>query len=373
MTQNSKIKNSELPCIIIQLFDLKKLPQYWDNAATTPVDKRVLDAMLPYFSEIFGNASSNHIYGKQAKVAIDKARENVAHLINASSSEVYFTSGATESINWALKGFLEANPEKGNHIITVKTEHKAVLNTCEYLESKGFEVTYLDVNENGLIDPDDLERSIKSSTALVAVMYVNNEIGVIQDIAGIAEICSRRNVVFFSDATQAVGKIPVDVMLDGVDLLCFSGHKFNGPKGIGVLYIKKGLKLESLIHGGGQEQGLRGGTYNTPLIVGLGEAARIIREEGQQIHLRLVEERERIERYLESNQIAVINFKGVNKAPHIISATLLSSDAEDFIIEHAGDFSISTGSACASSVIQNSHVIEVVFSTSNNRIIRISI
>lgn len=287
--------------------------KYWDAASTTPVDVRVMQAMLPYFSEIFGNASSNHAYGKAARQAIENAREKVAALINADPNEIYFTSGATESINWAIKGYLEANPEKGNHIITVKTEHKAVLNTCDYLESKGFEVTYLAVDQNGLIDLNELRSSIRSTTSMICVMYVNNEIGIIQDIKGIGEICRHSNVAFFCDATQAVGKLPVDVVSDEIDMLCLSGHKFNGPKGIGVLYVKKGIALTPLIHGGSQEKGMRGGTYNTPLIVGIGEAARIVKIELAERINSLLDQRTKIESFFENNNIATINFKNQKK------------------------------------------------------------
>ena len=349
------------------------MPKYWDSAATTPVDQRVLDAMLPYFAEIFGNASSNHIYGRKAKAAIDKARNNVADLINADSKEIFFTSGATESINWAIKGFLEANPEKGNHIITVKTEHKAVLNTCEYLETKGVDVTYLNVDENGLINLDELKDSIRPETSLVCVMYVNNEIGIIHEIELIGGICRESNVAFFCDATQAAGKVPIDMQSDKIDMLCLSGHKFNGPKGIGALYVKKGIKLTSLIHGGGQESGLRGGTYNTPLIVGMGEAARIAKIDFDKNVQSIREKRIEIETYLLEDNIATINFQNQKTAPHIISASLINKDAEDFILEHANEFSISTGSACTSSLVQKSHVIEEVFSSIKNNIIRISI
>ena len=349
------------------------MPKYWDNAATTPVDQRVLDAMLPYFAEIFGNASSNHIFGRKAKAAIDKARNYVADLINADAKEIYFTSGATESINWAIKGYLEANPEMGNHIITVKTEHKAVLNTCEYLETKGVEVTYLNVDENGLINLDELKDSIRPETSLVCVMYVNNEIGIIQEIQQIGNICTQANVAFFCDATQAVGKIPVDVQVDKIDMLCLSGHKLNGPKGIGALYIKKEIKLTPLIHGGGQESGMRGGTYNTPLIVGMGEAARIAKIDFDKNIEAILAKRLEAESYLLENNIATLNFQNQNIAPHIISASLMNKDAEDFILEHASEFAISTGSACTSSLVQKSHVIEEVFSAIQNNIIRISI
>jgi cysteine desulfurase len=352
---------------------MNEMPKYWDNAATTPVDQRVLDAMLPYFAEIFGNASSNHIYGRKAKAAINTARNYVADLINADSKEIFFTSGATESINWAIKGFLEANPEKGNHIITVKTEHKAVLNTCEYLETKGVEVTYLNVDENGLINLNELKDSIRPETSLVCVMYVNNEIGIIQDIQQIGSICTQDNVAFFCDATQAVGKIPVDVQVDKIDMLCLSGHKFNGPKGIGALYVKKGIKLAPLIHGGGQESGMRGGTYNTPLIVGIGEAARIAKIDFEKNAQSFRAKRVELETYLLKNNIATINFQNQNTAPHIISVSLINKDAEDFILEHASEFAISTGSACNSGINTGSHVYRHVFINKENINIRISI
>jgi cysteine desulfurase len=350
---------------------MKKMPKYLDNASTTPVDQRVLDAMLPYFMEIFGNASSNHIYGRKAKAAIDQARNSVADLINADAKDIFFTSGATESINWALKGFLEANSEKGNHIITVKTEHKAVLNTCEYLETKGFEVTYLNVDENGLIDLNDLRNSISTNTCLVCVMYVNNEIGVIQEIEEIGNICKEADITFFCDATQAAGKVPIDVQSDNIDMLCLSGHKFHGPKGIGALYIRKGIKLTPIIHGGGQENGSRGGTYNTPLIVGIGEAARIAKVDFDKNVIALRAKRLEIESYLLENNIATINFPNQNIAPHIISASLIDKDAEDFILEHANEFAISTGSACNSGITSESHVLKSLNIDKNT--IRISI
>ncbi len=349
---------------------MNKMPLYLDSASTTPVDPRVIEAMLPYFSEIFGNASSNHIYGKQAKNAIEVAREQVARLINADNKEIIFTSGATESINLAIKGFVEANVDKGNHIITVKTEHKAVLSTCEYLETKGFEVTYLDVNENGLVSLDELTSAIRNTTLLIAVMYVNNEIGVIQPISEIGKIARNHNICFFCDATQAVGKINLDVEIDYIDMLCFSGHKLNGPKGIGVLYKKSNLELTPLFHGGGQENGLRSGTYNTPLIVGLGKACEIITHELTEIISNLLEKRNELENYYEKNNIGLVNFKHVNRAPHILSITLNKDNAEDHLILNAKEFSASTGSACNSSVISESHVLIALKKKKNN--IRIS-
>jgi cysteine desulfurase len=348
-----------------------KLPKYLDAAATTPVDPRVVDAMLPYFKEIFGNASSNHVYGKQAKRAIEVARNHIAQLLNSDSKEIYFTSGATEAVNWALKGYLEANPAKGNHIITVKTEHKAVLKTCEYLETKGYEVTYLNVDENGLISFEELKQAISSQTALICIMYVNNEIGIIQDIPEIGKIAQENNVTFFCDATQAIGKVPVDVVSDKVDMLCLSAHKFNGPKGIGALYVRKGIRINPLIHGGGQENGLRAGTYNTPLIVGLGEASKIAKEEFEWRVEQLKINRSEIENYFVSNNYGTINFKNQRTAPHILSVSLNDQDAEDFLIEKNQEFAASTGSACGAAIIEISHVIKSL-GTENN-FIRISI
>ena len=345
---------------------MNKMPLYLDSASTTPVDPRVIEAMLPYFSEIFGNASSNHIYGKQAKNAIEVAREQVARLINADNKEIIFTSGATESINLAIKGIVEANVDKGNHIITVKTEHKAVLATCEYLETKGFEVTYLDVDENGLVSLDELSSAITNTTLLIAVMYVNNEIGVIQPISEIGKIARNHNICFFCDATQAVGKIKVDVEIDNIDMLCFSGHKLNGPKGIGVLYKKSNLELTPLFHGGGQENGLRPGTYNTPLIVGLGKVCEIITHEMDETISNLLEKRNELEKYYEENNIGLVNFKNVKRAPHILSITLNEIEADEFLMLKAKDFTASTGSACSSNVITESHVLLALKKTKKN-------
>lgn len=352
---------------------MDNLPKYLDAASTTPVDKRVLDAMYPYFSDFFGNASSNHSHGKQAKIAIEKSRNHVSDLINAESNEIIFTSGATESINLAIKGYAEANIEKGNHIITVKTEHKAVLATCEYLETKGFEVTYLNVDENGLISLNELKSSIKTSTLLIAVMYVNNEIGVIQPIEEIGIIAKKNKVCFFCDATQAVGKVKVDVQINNIDLLCFSGHKLNGPKGIGILYKRNHIELTPQIHGGGQENGLRAGTYNTPLIVGLGKACEIISHELDFITSNLIKKRVQLEKYFEENNVGKVNFKEVDRSPHILSITLNEFNSEDYLILKSKEFSASTGSACNSSIIVQSHVLLSIKDMDHKKVIRLSL
>jgi cysteine desulfurase len=342
---------------------------YWDNAATTKVDQQVLDAMLPYFTQLYGNPSSNHEFGKIAKNAIENARKQVAQLINADDSEIVFTSGATESINMALKGYVESNFQKGNHIITVKTEHKAVLSTCEYLESRGVEVTYLGVDKDGLISLEELKSAIKSSTLLISVMYVNNEIGVIQRIQQIGKIAKEHSIAFFCDATQAIGKIKVDVELDNIDMLSFSGHKINGPKGVGVLYKKKDVLISPLIHGGSQEGGLRAGTYNTPLIVGLGKACEI----SMLLDYASVTSENwfRIQR-LENNILtkfsgAYILVSSIHRIPNILNVVIPGLEVEK-LISDSGKFSFSNGSACDSHIIKNSHVVaeildnDVVFS-----------
>jgi cysteine desulfurase len=344
---------------------------YLDNASTTKVDKRVLETMLPYFTENYGNASSNHVFGELAKKAIDTARHQVANIINANNAEITFTSGATESINLALKGYVEANFEKGNHIITVKTEHKAVLATCEYLEERGIEVTYLDVNKEGIISFESLIQAIQPNTVLIAIMYVNNETGVIQPIKEIGEIARENNIIFFCDATQAIGKIPVDVIKDNIDMLCFSGHKLNGPKGIGVLYKKKEIHLTPLLHGGGQENGLRAGTYNTPLIVGLGKACELANIEYEQIVNKILQARKKFEDVIEEKDIGKVCFKETKRVPHISCIKLNKEDAEKFLLMNSDTFIASNGSACNASLIEISHVYKEIFEEPN-KIIRIS-
>ena len=328
--------------------------------------------MLPYFTEFYGNASSNHSFGIKAKDAIEKARTQISNIINCNEKEIIFTSGATESINFGIKGYLEANSDKGNHIITVKTEHKAVLATCEYLEIKGYEVTYLDVDNNGLISLEDLRSCITDNTLLVCVMYVNNETGVIQPIEEIGQITRENNIAFLCDATQAVGKIDVDIERDNIDMLCFSAHKLKGPKGIGVLSKKASIKLTPLLHGGGQEKGLRGGTYNTPLVVGLGKACELALSEFKSNTTSLLKKRAELKEYYETNNIGFVNFQEVATAPHILSITLKNREAEEYLMLKSKEFVASTGSACNAAIIEISHVLRAIGIT-NNQTIRISI
>lgn len=248
---------------------------YLDNAATTPVRKEVVDAMLPYFTESFGNPSSVYQIAQMNKKAIDDARETIANALGAKANEIFFTSGGSEADNWALKGIAYANKAKGNHIITTKIEHHAVLHTCEFLEKNGFEVTYLDVDEYGMVHPEEVEKAIKDTTILISIMYANNEIGTINPIKEIGAIAKAHKIPFHTDAVQAVGQVRIDVNEQNIDLLSLSGHKINGPKGMGVLYIRRGLKIENLIHGGAQERGRRAGTENVPGIVGLAKAMEL--------------------------------------------------------------------------------------------------
>lgn len=350
------------------------LINYFDNASTTKVDSRVLEVMLPYFNEFYGNASSNHLLGKTSKLAIDQARKQVSRLINANENEIIFTSGATESINFALKGFVESNFEKGNHIITVKTEHKAVLSTCEYLEAKGIEVTYLDVDNDGLISIKDLKKAIRNETILICVMFVNNETGVIQPINEIGLIARENNITFFCDATQAIGKIKVDVETENIDLLCFSGHKLNAPIGVGVLFKKKNIRLTPLMHGGSQENGLRAGTYNTPLIVGLGKACEIALMD-------LDSDKDYIGKL---NSFLIQQLKEINgcvifgdekfRVSNIIDVIIPGLNSDIFISKET-DFALSNGSACTSQIIESSHVLKAMGFSDNecNQTIRISI
>lgn len=347
---------------------------YFDNASTTRVDQRVINEMLPYFTEIYGNASSNHNFGKIAKNAIEVSRRQVGKIINGSSQDIIFTSGSTESINLGIKGYLEANTEKGNHIITVKTEHKAVLETCSYLETKGFEVTYLNVDKNGVISIEELRNSVRNNTALIVVMYVNNETGVVQPIQEIGSIARQNNITFFCDATQVIGKLPVDIEYDNIDMLCFSGHKINGPKGIGVLYKRGDIELTPLMHGGGQENGDRSGTYNTPSIVGLGKACEIAFQEMNDN----VKKVKNLNKYLISSLEKTIPYVEVSKNQlrvHNIVNIIIPNIMADIFIDKYSSVVVSNGSACNSQLMEESHVIKAMFPKENysNKHLRISL
>ena len=333
---------------------------YLDYNATTPVDEQVLQEMLPYFSVKFGNAaSSTHLVGAQAKEAVEDAREQIAKTINCEAQEIIFTSGSTEAINLAIKGVCNLYQTKGNHIITVETEHKAVLDTCKFLEKKGAQVTYLKVDENGLIDLQELENAITEKTILVAVMYANNETGVIQDIKEISKIVHAKNSIFFCDATQAIGKINVDVQNDGIDLLCLSAHKFYGPKGIGALYVRRKnprVSLEPLIHGGGHERGLRSGTLNVPAIVGLGKACEIVSFSSKMEVLRNQFEDSLLEKF---KNVIIINGKNAERLPNTSNITF-PFKAVDFIHHTKSKLAIATGSACTSAENLPSHVLSAM-------------
>ena len=341
-----------------------QLPVYLDNNATTICDPRVVETMLPYFSTHFGNAASrSHALGWQAAEAVDIAREQVAKLIGADPKEIIFTSGATEAVNLAIKGVYEAYASKGNHIITVATEHKAVLDTCGQLEKKGARVTYLAVNSEGLIEVDDLVSAITPETILVSVMYGNNETGVVQPVREIAAIAKQHGIIFFCDATQAVGKIPVDVLKDGIDLLCLSAHKFYGPKGVGALYVRRRdprVRLQPQIDGGGHQRGLRSGTLNVPGIAGLGKAAEICR-------LEMEPETERIRRFrdqLEGGLLEIpgtsVNGSRVKRLPQVCNIAFSDADSEVLLMSVNKDLALSSGSACTSASIEPSYVLKAM-------------
>lgn len=332
---------------------------YFDNNATTPVDKRVLDAMLPFLTDNFANASSTHHFGISAREAVKKARLQVADLISAEESEIIFTSGSTEAINLAIKGVAENYSTKGNHIVTVSTEHYAVLDTCKYLESKGYEVTYLPVQKDGLLDLNVLKNSLRSDTALVCVMYVNNETGVIQPIKEVAKLVHEAGALFMTDATQAVGKISIDVDAIGIDLLCMSGHKMYAPKGVGALYVRQRInrvKLPAYIHGGGHEKGLRSGTLNVPGIVALGKACEIFRQEIKQDAERISTLRNELEEELLKISDSFVNGNIENRIYNVSNICFRNVDA-NVLIGRMKNIAISNGSACTASVVEPSHVL----------------
>jgi cysteine desulfurase len=331
---------------------------YLDHAATTPLDKRVLKAMLPYFSKKFGNASSLHSFGVEAREAIENSREKVAHLINAKSDEIYFTSGGTESNNLAIKGIAFANRKRGKHIITSKIEHHAVLNVCEWLEKQGFEITYLPVDKYGFVNLDELKRSIRKDTILVSVMHANNEIGTIEPIEEIGRICKEKNVYFHTDAVQSTGKIPIDVEKMNIDLLSISAHKIYGPKGVGALYVRKGVNIETIQHGGGHERGLRSGTENTPGIVGLGEACAIAEKEMKREEIKQT----RLRDYLIKNVLKIkdshLNGHPTKRLPNNANFWFAFIEGESLIAQlDIHGIAASTGSACSSKSLEPSHVL----------------
>lgn len=341
-----------------------KLPIYLDNNATTQVDPRVLDTMLPYFIDHFGNAASrNHPFGWEAEEAVELAREQVARLIGAETKEIYFTSGATESDNLALKGVFEMYASKGNHIITAVTEHKAVLDTCIHLEKMGGEVTYLNVKPNGLIDLAELEAAIKPNTILIAIMYANNEIGIIQPVKEISDIARKNGVLFFTDATQAVGKIPVDVQRDGIDLMALSAHKIYGPKGVGALYIRRKnprVKITAQMDGGGHERGVRSGTLNVPGIAGFGKACELCRLEMEADSLRIKVLRDKLENALLQIEETKLNGDKESRLPHVTNISFRHVEGEALLMAINKNIAVSSGSACTSASIEPSYVLKAL-------------
>jgi cysteine desulfurase len=341
-----------------------KLPVYFDNHATTPVDPRVVDAMLPYFTEKFGNAASrNHEFGWKAEEAVENARGQIAKLINATPKEIVFTSGATESTNLAIKGVAEMYREKGNHIITQVTEHKATLDTCKRLEKYGYEVTYLPVEKDGRINLDELRRAITPKTILISIMYANNEIGVVQPIAEIGKIAKEKGIFFHVDAVQAVGKIPVDVQKDGIDLMSISGHKLYGPKGVGALYVRlknPRVQLSAIIDGGGHERGMRSGTLNVPGIVGLGKACELCQNEMASETEKLSRLRDRLKESIMSRlDETFINGSMTHRLPHNINISFAYVEGESLLMG-INDIAVSSGSACTSATLEPSYVLKAL-------------
>ncbi|MFP5079869.1 IscS subfamily cysteine desulfurase [Pedobacter sp. JCM 36344] len=338
-----------------------ELPIYLDNNATTPLDPRVLEAMLPYFTNKFGNAASrNHAFGWVAEEAVDYAREQVAKLIGCTEKEIIFTSGATEGDNLGIKGVFEMYADKGNHIITATTEHKAVLDTCKHLEKLGAKVTYLKVKEDGLIDLQELEAAMTEQTILVTIMYGNNEIGVIQPIKEIAAIAHKYGALFMSDATQAVGKIPVDVIADGIDLLAFTAHKMYGPKGVGALYVRRKnprVKVTAQMDGGGHERGMRSGTLNVPGIVGLGKACELCRLEMDSEAKRLSGLRDKLESALTVLEESYVNGNVEHRLPHVANISFKYVEGEGLMMAMK-DLAVSSGSACTSASLEPSYVLK---------------
>ena len=341
-----------------------KLPIYMDNHATTPLDPRVLEAMMPYFTDKFGNAASrNHSFGWSAEEAVENARQQVASLIGATAKEIIFTSGATESDNLMIKGVAEMYREKGNHIITQAIEHKAILDTCKNLEKHGFEVTYLPVQKDGRVDPEDVRKAIKPTTILVSIMYANNEIGVINPVQEIGKIAKEHGIIFAVDGVQAVGKIPVDVQKDNIDLLAISAHKLYGPKGVGALYVRRRnprVQLSAIIDGGGHERGMRSGTLNVPGIVGLGKACELCQQEMAQESVRLAGLRDRLRAGLEAKLDEVfINGSMEHRLPNNLNMSFAYVEGESLLMG-INDVAVSSGSACTSATLEPSYVLKAL-------------
>ena len=332
---------------------------YLDHAATTPTDPRVLETMLPYFNRAFGNPSSIHSLGQETRAAVEEARHKIASLIGAQSEEIIFTSGGTEADNFAIKGAASANKQKGNHVITTSIEHHAVLESCRFLEGQGFGVTCLSVDRNGLVDPDEIRKAITAGTILISVMHANNEVGTVQPITDIGNIARERGICFHTDAVQTVGHIPVNVNELGIDLLAMSAHKLYGPKGVGALYIRKGTRIDSFMHGGGQERGLRASTENVPAIVGFGKAAEIAQREVDRESKRLTSLRDKLIQGL-FERIPEIHLNGhpVQRLPNNVNVSIGFVEGESMAIGlDMEGIAASTGSACTSHDLEPSHVL----------------
>ena len=340
------------------------LPVYLDHNATTPCDPRVVEAMVPFFTSHFGNAASrNHPFGWAAEEAVDYAREQVAKLIGADPKEILFTSGATESDNLAIKGVFDMYASKGNHIITVTTEHKAVLDTCKHVEKSGGEVTYLEVNPDGLIDLNALEAAIKPTTILIAIMYANNETGTVQPVKEISAIARKHGVLFFTDGTQAVGKIPVDVNKDGIDLMAITAHKMYGPKGVGALYVRRKnprVKVTAQMDGGGHERGMRSGTLNVPGIVGFGKACELAMNEMEADAKRLSVLRDKLENALLQLEEAYVNGSREHRLPHVTNISFKYVEGEGLMMGFNKNIALSSGSACTSASLEPSYVLKAL-------------
>jgi cysteine desulfurase len=340
-----------------------KLPIYLDNNATTPLDPRVLEAMMPYLTDVFGNAASrNHPFGWAAEEGVDYAREQISKLINCDAKEIIFTSGATESDNLGIKGVFEMYSQKGNHVITATTEHKAVLDTCKHIEKLGGRVTYLPVDEKGLISLADLEAAMTPQTILVTIMYGNNETGTIQPIREIARIAHSHGALFMTDGTQAVGKIPVDVIADGIDIMAFTAHKMYGPKGVGALYVRRKnprVKVTAQMDGGGHERGMRSGTLNVPGIVGLGKACELARLEMAADTERLSKMRDRLEKELTTLEESYINGSVEHRLPHVTNISFKYVEGEGLMMG-VKDLAVSSGSACTSASLEPSYVLKAL-------------